>query len=185
MTKGAFALAIVTLLAPPLASAQLFKCKGPDGRIVYSDTRCEASDTGALKVTPMATTLSEREKAQAEERAHALKLEAEQAAAARKEAASRPPAAPMQAPAVRTPYELTGSDQDRLRDLEVSRGRLGASAEQKTAADLEMSSIRSGRDARLAADARARRDSLHTDLASADARKRREALSALRSLYNQ
>jgi len=29
------------------ASAQLFKCKGPDGKIVYSDKVCEADSTRA------------------------------------------------------------------------------------------------------------------------------------------
>src|SRR3954463_9415070 len=53
------------------ASAQLFKCKGPDGKVVYSDTRCEASDAGALKVNPNSTTPSERERAAAEDAARA------------------------------------------------------------------------------------------------------------------
>jgi hypothetical protein len=39
------------------ASAQLFKCTRPDGKIVYRDTRCEAAASGsALKVIPNSST---------------------------------------------------------------------------------------------------------------------------------
>ena len=50
MTRTPPALALAALLVPAIASAQLFKCKGPDGKVVYSDSRCEAAETGALKV---------------------------------------------------------------------------------------------------------------------------------------
>ena len=43
-TWGCLAAAAVLVAQP--AFAQLYKCKGPDGKVVYSDTRCEASDKG-------------------------------------------------------------------------------------------------------------------------------------------
>lgn len=175
------------LLLPAMASAQLFKCKGPDGKIVYSDSRCEAAETGALKVTPMGTTPSDREKA-------AAKKAADDKAEAEKKAAEKaawekgiPPGmvlvpAPVAAPE-RKPYEMTSSDNQRMRNLEVDATRAGAYSEQKSAFELEARHIRSGRDAALSSDERARRDAFHADLSSTDAKKRREALEGLRRIY--
>jgi hypothetical protein len=173
------ALALAAALVPAAASAQLYKCKGPDGKTVYSDSKCEASEAGALKVTPMATTPSAREKAAAEEKAA---REAMTGTAAPTAKVPVPAAAP--APAEPPPYQLTSSDQERLRNLEVDRGRAGATAEQKSAYELEMRHIRSGRDARLSGEDRSKREALHSDLTSNDAQKRRKALSDFRSLYN-
>jgi hypothetical protein len=172
------ALALAVALTPGVASAQLYKCKGPDGKVVYSDTKCEASEKGALKVTPNSATPSEREKAAAE-------------AAAAREAASGSLGAPpgssstvsVQSASVPAAYDLTSSDRERIRNLETTRGSLSATAEQKSAIDVEMRSIRSGRDARLSSEERARRDALQTDLSSLDAQKRRRALSEFRALY--
>ena len=178
------AAAAAALLAPGAALAQLYKCKGPDGKVVYSDTKCEASEKGALKVMPNSSTLSEREKAA---------LEAERAA---KEAAAamprqqQAPGAPAEATIVRQApaaaqleYVLTGSDRERLRNLETTRKSQSATSEQKSAIDLEMRSIQSGRDARLSSEERSRRDALQSDLGSLDAQKRQRALSEFRGLY--
>ena len=166
------------LLLPAFANAQLYKCTGPDGKIVYSDSRCEGANTGNLKVTPNSTTMSEREKA-----LEAAKLEAAKAAAA----PGAPPVVmedPNAGKVVGGRYQLTSSDKDRIRDLEVNQTRQGASDEQKTAASLEMSAIRMGQDARMPSDAKSRRDSLTTDLTSTDAKKRKASLNALRELYS-
>jgi hypothetical protein len=51
------AMAAVAAISAAGAGAQLYKCKGPDGKIVYSDSKCEASATGvAIKVVPRAAT---------------------------------------------------------------------------------------------------------------------------------
>ena len=134
---------MIALLVPAAAHAQLFKCTGPDGKIVYSDTRCEASSKGALKVTPMGTTPSEKELADAAAKA-----------------------------------------KERIQNLEVGNTRMGAYDEQKTAASLEMSAIRSGLDARMPSDAKSKRDGLVTDLSSTDAKKRKDSLNKLRELYS-
>ena len=179
--KIARVIALATLVASTGAAAQLFKCKGPDGKIVYSDTRCEASNKGALKVTPMGTTPSEKELADA-----AAKAEA--AAAAKASASGAVPGAPADAGAtgkmVGGRYQMSNSDKDRIRDLEVGNTRMGAYDEQKTAASLEISAIRSGQDARMPPDAKSRRDGLTTDLSSTDAKKRKATLNALRELYS-
>jgi hypothetical protein len=67
----------------------------------------------------------------------------------------------------------------------MTAGSVGANREQKAAAQLEISSIRSGREARMSGSDRARRDSLTVDLASTDAKKRAQALSEIRSIYNR
>ena len=175
------ALLAVLALAPALAQAQLFKCKGPDGKVVYSDTRCEAADKGALKVTPNSSTMSEREKAMAEKAA----ADAEAARKAGGEAKREAAPAPASAPEARKPYELTAADRERIRELEMTAGSLGASSEQKSAARFEIDQIRAGRDSRLSSDARSRRDSLRVDLSSTDAKKRRQVLQDFQNLYYQ
>jgi hypothetical protein len=170
------------LLVPALANAQLFKCTGPDGKVVYSDTRCEAANTGNLKVTPNSTTMSEREKA-----IEAAKQEAAAKAGQGAVPGATLPAAgdsPNAGKVVGGRYQLTSSDKERIQNLEVNLGRAGASDELKTATSLEMSAIRSGQDARMPSDAKSRRDSLTTDLTSTDAKKRKASLNALRELYS-
>jgi hypothetical protein len=178
MTKTTLILA-GALLLPALANAQLYKCPGPDGKIVYSDTRCDGTNTGNLKVTPNSSTMSEREKA----------IEAAKQEAAAKAAAvpGAPPTLednPNAGKVVGGRYQLTSSDKGRLQNLEVNLGRSGASDELKTATSLEMSAIRSGQDARMTSDAKSTRESLTADLSSTDAKKRKDSLNRLRELYS-
>lgn len=169
-------LALCALL-PMGAQAQLYKCKGADGKVVYSDTRCEGSEKGSLRVTPNSSTQSEREKAMEE------KAAAEAEAAKRATAEGRPSATPGASSAPGARYALTNADRERIRELELTMSSQGATREQKEGASFEISSIRSGSDARLDADQRSRRDSLRTDLSSVDAKKRRQALDDFRRVY--
>ena len=186
------AMAAVAAVSAAGAGAQLYKCKGPDGKIVYSDTKCEASATGdALKVTPMGTTLSEREKAmqeaaakKAEEDKQAADKAAERRALAKEvaeEMRRSGGAASGQAP--EPPYQLTGADREKIRELELSANSLGAHAEQREAAQMQIARIRRGAEAKMSASDRSHRDALVTDLASADAAKRRRAIGELRASY--
>jgi hypothetical protein len=168
------AIAIAALLVPAPAAAQLFKCKGPDGKIVYSDTRCEAAASGdALKVSPNSTTGGGRY----ESPVPPPPAKAGEASARVDEAASAP------ATELRRPYELTSADRDRIRNLEVNANRLGAYPEQKSAAQLEIQSIRNGAESRLTGSEREKRDALTADLTSTDARKRSQALREIREIY--
>ncbi len=178
------ALAIGALLVPAAASAQLFKCKGPDGKTVYSDTRCEASSSGsALKVMPNSATRSERERA---EEAAARAADTPTAVNPRIEGIAPLPSSGTSVSAASSePYELTSSDRERIRNLEVTAGSLGAYSEQKTAARMQITGIRRGGEARMTGAERERRDSLTTDLSSTDAKKRSQALGDLRSLYSR
>jgi len=189
--------AFAASIAAGSASAQLFKCKGPDGKTVYSDRRCEASDTasGVSGVKNRAHENEEKaaaEKAAADKEAEKLRQEAEaRLAAERKLDAEMRKLAPAEAAAPQPepgtsaprPYAPTSAERERLRELEMSAGSTGAYSEQKTAAQLHIQSIRQGREARLSPADRERRDSLTVDLSSTDATKRAQALRDLQSIY--
>ncbi|HET9471544.1 MAG TPA: hypothetical protein VFO24_10605, partial [Usitatibacter sp.] len=119
----------------------------------------------------------ERTKAEARVAAE-RKLDAEAAKLA-------PPPAPEPGKAMEraAPYELTSRDRERIRELEMTAGSLGATQEQKTAARWHIDSIRRGRDAELSSGDRERRDSLVVDLSGADAKTRARALRELQSIY--
>jgi hypothetical protein len=160
------------------AAAQLYKCTGPDGKIVYSDTRCEASASGsALKVVPNATTPDPKAAPIVKDAPAASAGPGPGPEAKSAEGALAAPAAP---PAR---AELSYSERERLRSLEMTTGSLGATPEQKEAANLEIRSIRQGREHRLSREDRERRDSLTVDLTSTDRKKRSESLRELRELY--
>jgi len=181
-------------------SAQLYKCQGPDGKVVYSDRRCEASDTAgklAPGVNNRAREIEEKaaaDKAAADKAAAELRQRAEARAAAERKldaesGKSTPPASPAEPPDSRkamarpAPYELTSGDRERIRELEMTAGSIGASSEQKTAARWQIDNIRRGGESELSASDRERRDSLVVELSSADAKKRARSLRELQSLY--
>lgn len=160
------------------ASAQLFKCRDATGRIVYSDTRCEASSSGsALKVVPNSAP---------DPRAPAAPPAPASVTAKPAGATEALPAAGYGAgggSASPAPHELTSADRERIRSLEMTLASAGASAEQKQGAQLEIHSIRSGREGRLTRDDRDLRESLSVDLGSLDRKKRADALRRIRELY--
>ncbi len=198
IVAAAFAMAVAAE-----ASAQLYKCKDASGKVVYSDRRCEATDTQgsvAPGVTNRAREIEEKaaaDKAAADKAAEEARIQAEARVAAEKKLGVLPPAGSLPAnpsapaaPAVSAgstggPYQPSGAERERIRSLEMTAGSVGASREQKTAAQLEIDSIRYGREARLSSADRARRDSLTVDLSSSDAKKRAEALRGIRSIYNR
>ena len=188
-------IAVLAVAGIGSAHAQLFKCKGPDGKVVYSDTRCESGATAGALPPGVNNKAHENEAKAAADKAAADKAAAERKAqaealveAAKKAGLVAPaPAAGTQASpsAQEAPkrYELTNADHERIRSLEIDGSRLGASSEQKRAASMQIDAIRSGREARMTSEERARRDGLSADLVSADAPKRQRALQQLQSLY--
>ena len=186
------AVAAVAAVSAAGAGAQLYKCKGPDGKIVYSDTKCEASATGdAIKVIPMGTTKSEREKAMeeaaakkaeddkkdAEKEGERKALAKEVAEEMRRSGGYSPAAAP------EPPYQLTSSDREKIRELEITANTLAAHSEQREAAQIQIARIKRGAEAKMSSSDRAARDGLVHDLASADTAKRRRAMGELRASY--
>ena len=204
MSRFAMTLAALTLLAVLPARAQLFKCKGPDGKIVYSDQRCEAAAAPAAVapgVSNRAHAIEEKaaqDKAAADKAREEARIAAEARVAAEAKAAAEarklgvgatpgaaPPSTPVAAPAA-APARPSGpstADQERLRNLQVTTGQPNATSEQKSAAQIEMDAIRSGRDSELSSSDRERRESPHADLRSLDPKKRKDALQELRNLY--
>ncbi|HEX7558332.1 MAG TPA: DUF4124 domain-containing protein [Usitatibacter sp.] len=179
------------------AAAQLFKCKGPDGKIVYSDKVCEADSTRAAVPAGVSNRAHAIEEKAASDRAVAAKEESDErlkaearAKAEAKYGVLRAPAPVAPAPEAVSvggpkPYELTNSDRERIRNLEVDAGRIGMSSEQKRASQLEIQSIRSGGDARMSSSDRERRDSLKADLVSTDAKKRAQSMRDLNDFYSR
>ena len=86
-------------------------------------------------------------------------------------------------PAAGGRYQPSAEDQARIKKLEAESVRAGETAEAKAGALLEVSSIRSGQDSRMSAENRAKRDAITAELASADAKKRAQALRDLRAFY--
>jgi hypothetical protein len=183
-------MAAVAAISAASAFAQLYKCKGPDGKIVYSDSKCEASHSGdSIKVIPMATTKSEREKAleeaaakRAEDDRKAAEKAAERRALAR-EVAEELRGGAGAAPTAPEPYQLTSSDRSRISELEITANTLAAHPEQREAAQMQIARIKRGAEAKMSSSERAARDGLVHDLASADPAKRRRAISELRATY--
>jgi len=138
-------IAVLAVAGIGSAHAQLFKCKGPDGKVVYSDTRCESGATAGALPPGVNNKAHENEAKAAADKAAADKAAAERKAqaealveAARKAGLVAPaPAAGTQASpsAQQAPkrYELTNADHERIRSLEIDSSRLGASSEQKRA----------------------------------------------------
>lgn len=83
------------------------------------------------------------------------------------------------------PGGLSPEQRQRVEALEATTRNTTANADQKWAARLEINAIRSGLEARLTPDERAKRDVLVTDLGDADAKKRRDAMQELRWFYNR
>ena len=166
------------------ASAQLYKCTRPDGKIVYSDTRCEAAASGsALKVVPNSST-DVPQAPPADGKGAAAKPAGKESEPAQKQPEGKVPEASTSASAgAPARYELTSSDRERLRSLGMTVSSSGATSEQKEAAQLETRSIRSGRESGLSRDDRELRESLTVDLGSVDRKKRNEALRQIRDIY--
>ena len=180
------AAALAAALACGGASAQLYKCTDANGKTVFSDSKCDAA-AAPIKVTPMSTTPSEREKAMAEDAAK--KVEDGKKAAERKQLVDDIAAETAKrmggtgAPAAAQAYEMTGADRERIRELEMQASSQGANAEQKRAAQMQIARIRRGADARMSSSDRAERDALMTDLHSTDKAKRAKAMNELQSRY--
>jgi hypothetical protein len=80
-------------------------------------------------------------------------------------------------------YQPTAEDQERIRKLEQLSVDKASTSEQKSGAILEVSTIRSGQDARMSAADHAKREVITKELGNADPQKRAQALRDMRTLY--
>ena len=175
MTRTMLMIAVACCRQPPTHSSS--SAPGPTARSSTATRAARRPSKGTLKVTPMGTTPSEKELADAAAKAEA----AQSAGAAARRSRLRKPAARWSVAATSSPAPTRSASTN----LEVGQTRMGAYDEQKTAASLEMSAIRSGLDARMPSDAKSQAATgFMTDLSSTDAKKRKDSLNKLRELYS-
>lgn len=183
MKAGIVVVVAATVAIAMGAQAQVFKCKGLDGRVVYGDTPCEPGATvGALPPGVSNNTHQNEGRAAADRAVAAPKPQREPGAAPATTAEALPAATPPAAGAA-TPYELTSSDLERIRNLQVDYKRPTVSREQNAAITVEIFGIRAGIDSRLSAEERSRRESIRFELGATEEQKRLEALQGFVSLY--
>jgi hypothetical protein len=92
-------------------------------------------------------------------------------------------AAPVAKPKAGDRYQPTAEDLERIRKLEQLSVDKASTSEQKSGAILEVSTIRSGQDARMSAADHAKRDAITKELGNPDPKKRAQALRDMRILY--
>ena len=148
MKKSVRAAIAIVLAASTAASAQMNKCRQPNGKIVFTDQPC-AEGTQIDKPAPAP-------------------------------APARAPEAPSDAR-----YQLTEADRARIKALEAIVDARENNAEQRTAAQLEIFSIRRGAEVKLTAQDKVTREALVKALATDDKARRAEMLVKLRSFYDR
>lgn len=146
MKKSIRVAVAIAFAASTAASAQMNKCRQPNGKIVFTDQPC-AEGTQIDKPPP-------------------------------------PPAPPPEAPSDGR-YQLTGADRERIKVLEAIVDAKENNAEQRTAAQLEIFSIRRGAEVKLTAQDKVTREALVKALATDDKARRAEMLVKLRSFYDR
>jgi hypothetical protein len=163
-------LAAIGLIVASAASADVYKCKGPQGQVTYSEAPCPGQPSVKMELrTPV-------------ENRDPQPLAPPVPGAS--PAVSGAPSAPAPAAAVANGgYELSYSDRQRIANLEQIERTTSAYAEQRRSATLEIRTIRSGALARMSADDRAKKDSYWADLGKLDVDRRRAAASQLANLF--
>ena len=146
--------------------AEIFKCKGPGGRVLYGDSPCPGGGGEVL-------TLDENPPAPP----------------GAPPAANRNPELPVVSPrmrpeAPRAPvrYELSANERQRIVSLEQVQ-RSGDNSEKREAARMEIDEIRRGVLARMSFEDRRRKDGYWTDLDNIDRRRRIVAVEQLADLF--
>ena len=163
-------LAVIGLLVASTASADVYKCKGPQGQVTYSESPCPGQPSVKMELRPPVESRDPQPPA---------------STAARAGAANAAPATPA-VPAILPPaggYELSYSDRQRIANLEQIERTTSAYAEQRQSATLEIRNIRSGVLARMSAEDLVKKSSYWADLGKLDADRRRAAASQLANLF--
>jgi len=159
-------LAVIGLLVASTASADVYKCKGPQGQVTYSESPCPGQPSVKMELRPPV----ENREPQAPASPAATAAPAGIATAA--------PATPSTGG-----YELSYSDRQRIANLEQIERTTSAYAEQRQSATLEIRNIRSGVLARMSAEDLVKKSSYWADLGKLDADRRRAAASQLANLF--
>lgn len=128
MRQTRFSLLLLLLLASPLATAQAYKCRTPDGRTVFYERPCEGAER-TLKAVPGEAISADRQ-AQARETHRRRQLELQQIEEA---AAEKPPAAA----AVLPPAMAEGASPEQRKECtDLARNARLTSAQQAALAEI-------------------------------------------------
>ena len=166
-------LAAIGLLVASAASADVYKCKGPQGQVTYSESPCPGQPSVKMELRPPVENRDPQPPA-------SPAVPAAQAGVAN--AAPVTPAAPAGVPSTGG-YELSYSDRQRIANLEQIERTTSAYVEQRRSAALEIRNIRSGTLARMSAGDLVKKDNYWADLGKLDADRRRAAASQLANLF--
>jgi hypothetical protein len=165
-------LAAIGLLVASAANADVYKCKGPQGQVTYSESPCPGQPSVKMDLRPP---IENRDPQPPASPALATTPTGVSAAAA---PAAITPSAPSTGG-----YELPYSDRQRIANLEQIERTTSAYAEQRRSATLEIRNIRSGTLARMSAADLVKKDGYWADLGKLDADRRRTAASQLANLF--
>ena len=160
-------LALLSLIVASAADADVFKCKGPQGEVTYSESPCPGQPSVKMDLRPPIEDRNPRPAA---------------GPAVATGTAGAPLAPPVIAPASNG-YELSYGDRQRIANLEQIERTTSAYREQRLSAALEIRHIRLGTLARLSADDRVKKDNYWADLGKLDAERRRTAAAQLADLF--
>lgn len=161
-------LAAIGLLVASAASADVYKCKGPQGQVTYSESPCPGQPSVKMELRPPVENRDPQPPA------------SPAVPAAPAGVANAAPVTP--APSTGG-YELSYSDRQRIANLEQIERTTSAYVEQRRSAALEIRNIRSGTLARMSAGDLVKKDNYWADLGKLDADRRRAAASQLANLF--
>lgn len=165
-TLGCVLCAGIALWQPSAADAEIFKCKSPDGRILYSDSPCPGGG-GEILIPDENLPIPV----------------AKPATTGRNAGAPGAPAAP-RADTVRAAggYELSMNERQRVANLEQVQ-RSGDNDEKRQAARMEIAEIQRGTVSRMSSQDLRRKDGYWVDLGNLDQRRRGIAVQQLAQLF--
>jgi hypothetical protein len=163
-------LAAIGLIVASAASADVYKCKGPQGQVTYSESPCPGQPSVKMELRMPVENRDPQPPAPP-------------VAVAPPAASSAPSAAAPAAAVANGGYDLSYSDRQRIANLEEIERTTSAHPEQRQAATLEIRNIRRGVIARMSTDDLAKKDAYWADLGKLDVERRRAAASQLANLF--
>jgi hypothetical protein len=168
--RAAFGLAIVGIAIVALhaaaADAEIFKCKGPGGRVLYSDSPCPGGGGEILTLTEGSV----------------IPFAKPPTADPDAETPNAPPRLRDDAPRAAGRYQPSANERQRIVDLERVQ-HTADNGEKREAARIEIDEIRRGVMARMSYEDRRRMDGYWVDLGNADRRRRVAAVQQLADLF--
>jgi Domain of unknown function (DUF4124) len=167
-------LAAIGLLVTSAANADVYKCKGPQGQVTYSESPCPGQPSVKMDLRPPVENRDPQPPASPAVATAPTGVSAASAPAAITPSAVAPSSGG---------YELSYSDRQRIANLEQIERTTSAYDEQRRSAALEIRNIRSGTLARMSAADLAKKDNYWADLGKLDADRRRAAASQLANLF--